>query len=70
MFMTRWLPAVHLRAARYDGQLSSGLPTVAHALVGKCERRLVDQNTASWKQIACWSALLDPTLRESHRAIE
>jgi hypothetical protein len=34
-----WLGA-HLRAARYGGQPSRGLPTVAHAHVGKRERRL------------------------------
>jgi hypothetical protein len=32
---------VHLRTARYGGQSSHGLPTVAHAFVGTCERRLV-----------------------------
>jgi integrase len=32
---------VRLRAARYGGQPSRGLPTVAHAHVGKRERRLV-----------------------------
>ena len=31
------------RLRRYGGQPSGGLPTVAHALVGKRERRLVDQ---------------------------
>jgi hypothetical protein len=37
------LPSVHLRASRYGGQPSRGLPTVAHALVGERERRVVDQ---------------------------
>ena len=31
---------VHLRATRYGGQPSRGLPTVAHAIRGKRERRL------------------------------
>jgi hypothetical protein len=31
--------AVHLRASRYGGQPSPGLPTVAHANVGTRERR-------------------------------
>jgi hypothetical protein len=31
---------VHLRAPRYGGQPSRGLPTVAHALVRRRERRL------------------------------
>src|SRR6187200_1922882 len=35
------LGEVHLRAPRYGGQPSRGLPTVAHANVGKRERRLV-----------------------------
>ena len=42
------------RLCRYGGQPSRGLPTVAHALVGKRERRLVDQTGASWNQIASW----------------
>src|SRR5688500_1642255 len=33
--------SVHLRPSGYGGQPSRGLPTVAHALVGKRERRLV-----------------------------
>jgi hypothetical protein len=36
------LPIVHLRAPRYSGQPSHGLPTVAHALVGKRERKLAE----------------------------
>ena len=39
----RSLSEVHLRASRYGGQPPRGLPTGAHALVGKRERRLVDQ---------------------------
>jgi hypothetical protein len=31
-----------------------GLPTVAHALIGKRERRLVDHNSASWNQVIIW----------------
>src|SRR5688500_4133712 len=31
---------VHLRPSRFGGQPSPGLPTAAHALVGKRERRL------------------------------
>ena len=46
--------AVHLRPSGYGGQPSRGLPTVAHAVVGKRERRLVDQTVASWNQVAQW----------------
>jgi hypothetical protein len=54
------LPSVHLRGSkthaerRYGGQPSLGLPTVAHALVGKRERRLVDQTSASWNRLTGW----------------
>ena len=34
---------VHLRAPRYGGQPSRGLPTVARASVGKRERRLAER---------------------------
>jgi hypothetical protein len=43
----------------YGGQPSRGLPTVAHADVGKRERRLVNQNSVSWNQIAGWLKQLD-----------
>jgi hypothetical protein len=36
----RHLLVVRLRASRYGGQPSPGLPTVAHARLGKRERRL------------------------------
>jgi hypothetical protein len=43
-----------LRAARYGGQPSRGLPTVAHADVDKRERRLVSRIFASWNQLDRW----------------
>ena len=46
--------SVHLRPSGYDGQPSRGLPTVAHALVGKRERRLVNETFVSWNHIAEW----------------
>jgi hypothetical protein len=36
------------------GQPSRGLPTEAHAYVGKRERRLVTLTFASWNQIGEW----------------
>jgi hypothetical protein len=38
-----WTRAVHLRATRYGGQPLHGLPTVAHALVGKRERMVAER---------------------------
>jgi hypothetical protein len=44
-------------------QSSDGLLAVAHALVGERERRLVDQNSASWNQIAVWLRGIDELRR-------
>jgi hypothetical protein len=42
---------------------SRGLPTVAHAYVGKRERRLVSLTFASWNQIREWLRRLDAIQR-------
>ena len=42
---------VRLRAARYGGQPSHGLPTVAQRSLGERERRLVTLTFGSWNQI-------------------
>jgi hypothetical protein len=48
----------YLREMRTENE-GLGLPTVAHALVGKRERRLVDLNIASWNQLLPWLRRLD-----------
>jgi hypothetical protein len=40
--------ALSVQLRRYGGQRSGGLSIVAHADVGKRERRLVDLNSTSW----------------------
>ena len=52
--LTTSIGEVHLRATRYGGQPSRGLPTVAHADVGRRERRLVAQTGASWNRLTGW----------------
>ena len=53
-----WGPPSLLRS--YGGQPSRGLPTVAHALLGKRERRMVAQIFPRWNRVADW-------LREAER---
>jgi hypothetical protein len=52
-----------LRAARYGGQPSRGLPTVAHADVDKREQRLVTLTFASWNLVREFLLQLDALTR-------
>jgi hypothetical protein len=49
-----WLARPPSRLRRYGGQPSRGLPTVAHALLGKRERRLVAQIFPRWNPLTSW----------------